>query len=66
MRFFSANYRDLLHQAAIVSGRIEIELRLSIAESEPLQDKGCALKRSLCPLCVAFDIESPFIAILAD
>ncbi len=56
---FSANYRDLLHQAAIEAAGIEIELRLSIAESEPLQDKLCAQKAQPLPVVRASEIESP-------
>jgi len=56
---FSANYRDLLHQAATEAAGIKIELRLSIAESEPLQDKGCALKAQPLPVVRASEIESP-------
>jgi hypothetical protein len=56
---FSANYQDLLHQVAIEAAGDNIELHLSIAESEPLQDKGWAQKAQPLPVVRASEIETP-------
>jgi hypothetical protein len=56
---FIANYRDLLHQAAIEAAGFKIELRLSIAELEPQQDDGCAQKAQPLPVVRASEIETP-------
>ncbi len=56
---FIANYRDLLHQAAIEAAGFNIELHLSIAESEPLQAEGCAQKAQPLPVVRASEIETP-------
>jgi RecA-family ATPase len=54
-----ANYRDLLHQAAIDAVGENIELCLSIAESETLQADGCAQKAQPLPVVRASEIETP-------
>jgi hypothetical protein len=56
---FIANYPDLLHQAAIEAAGVKIELHLSIAESEPLQGEGCAVKAQPLPVVRASEIETP-------
>lgn len=56
---FTANYRDLLHQAAIEAAGFNIELHLSIAESELLQAEGCAQKAQPLPVVRASEIETP-------
>jgi hypothetical protein len=54
-----ANYRYLLDQAGIDAAGLKIELRLSSAESEPLQDEGCAQKAQPLPVVRASEIETP-------
>jgi hypothetical protein len=56
---FTANYRDLLHQTAMDEAGFKIELCLSIAESELLQDEGCAQKAQPLPVVRASEIETP-------
>jgi hypothetical protein len=56
---FTANYRDLLHQTATEAAGLNIELHLSIAESEPLQHEDSTVKAHPLPVVRASEIETP-------
>jgi hypothetical protein len=56
---FTANYLEQLRQAATEATGCRIELRLSIAESESPDDKGCAHKTQPLPVVRASEIVSP-------
>ncbi len=56
---FTANYLERLKQVATEAAESRIELRLSIARSEPLQDEGCAQKAQPFPVVRASEIETP-------
>ena len=56
---FRANYWDLLHQTATEAAGFNIELHLCIAESEPLQAEGLAVKARTLPVVRASEIETP-------